>query len=123
MKQKLTSCKKMKRIFYLADKFDNVVLRKLFKTFTQDSIRRYSWNFEILLIVSLNISQSFTFVVSKIIFRTNLIYLSCISKLIFNILIKQPNLFTFQIEIRHEKENEVINCISSFLNFISEAYF
>jgi hypothetical protein len=103
----------------LAEKFSNNALNKVIRSFSPDNPPLYSLSFDILTNVSLNIFQNFTLIVNKTLFRTNLFYLCCISKLIFNAFLQQPNLITFKIEIKHEKENEIINCISSFLNFIN----
>jgi hypothetical protein len=46
-------------------------------------------------------------------------YFCCISKVIFRSTLQQPNLSSFRIEIKHEKETEVLNCIANFLNFLS----
>jgi calcineurin-like phosphoesterase family protein len=40
-----------------------------------------------------------------------------------NAFLQQPNLSTFQIEITHKQVNEVVNCISSLINFISGSAF
>jgi hypothetical protein len=103
----------------LAEKFNSEILRRVVSSFTQDRIRRYSLSFEILSHISLNIFHNFTLVVNKILFRTNLSCLCCISNVIMNAFLQQPNLSTFQIEITHKQENEVVNCISSLINFIS----
>jgi hypothetical protein len=107
----------------LADKFGNGVLRKVLSSFTQEKLRYYSLNFEIVSNLPLNIFQNFTLVLNNTHFRTNLTYLCCISNVIFNTFLQQPNLSTFQVEIIHEKEKKVLVCISNILNFISGSSF
>jgi hypothetical protein len=83
----------------LAEKFNNGILRRVVSSFAQERIRHYSLSFEILSHISLNIFHNFTLVVNKILFRTNLSCLCCISNVIMNAFLQQPNLSTFQFEI------------------------
>jgi hypothetical protein len=52
----------------LAEKFNNSILRRVVSSFSQDRIRRYSFSFEILSHISLNIFHNFTLVVNKFFF-------------------------------------------------------
>jgi hypothetical protein len=103
----------------LADKFNNGILRRTLSSYTQNKIRLYSLNFEILSFSFTKLLNNFTLVVNNIRFSTNLFYLCCISSVILKAFLQQSNISTFQIEIVNKKENEVINCVASFMNFIN----
>jgi hypothetical protein len=100
-----------------------VFCKKAINALPQNRFRRYSLSFENLPHISFNIFQTFTLEVNKTPLKTNLSYLCCISNVIMNAYLQQPNLSSFQIEIAHKKEKEVITCISNILNFLSGSIF
>jgi hypothetical protein len=103
---------------FLANNFNNCVLRKALNLVTQTRSQIFSLSFDNLSSIPIQYFQNFTLVVNNTIFRTNLAYLCCISNALLAAINQYPGLTSFKITIPDQKEEELFNCISSFLNFL-----
>jgi hypothetical protein len=90
---------------------------------TQSENHSFSLKFKNLSSLPIQNHQNFTLVVNNIVFRTNLDYLCCVSKVILANFNQNPKLSSFTIEIPNQNEEELFNCLASFLNFIHGSAF
>jgi hypothetical protein len=104
---------------FLATKLHNGALRKALNSVSESKNQIFFLSFRILSSIPIKKIQNFTLVVNNTTFRTNLAYLCYISNVILAAFNQNLNFSSFTIEIPNQKEDELFNCISSFLNFLN----
>lgn len=99
------------------------MLKKTLNAVTHESTQTFSLSFGTISFISLQNFLNFSLIYHEHIVKGNISLLCCISNTIFSAFISNSQISSFEVSLETVDEDETLNCISSFINYLNEKPF